>query len=244
MRILGIVKYNGYHYQGWQRQPNALSIQEEIEKVLSQFFNQPITIYGAGRTDAQVHALRQHFHFDVNKEEIDFSRALYSLNMMLPEDIELISLKEVDDNFHARYDAKEKRYSYTIYKSNKNVFSYQLVSLIPEKLDTDLMSEALTHFIGEHCFKNFTSKKEDKDNFIRIINKATLEENEESIVINFQGNGFMQYQIRFMVGMLIEIGKHKREIDEIDYLLDEKSERNISSYKAPASGLYLVDVIY
>lgn len=244
MRILGITSYNGYLYQGWQKQKDALTIQEEIEKVLSQYFNQKVKIFGAGRTDAGVHALRQAFHFDVSKNDVDFDRAIYSLNLMLPQDIKIVDLKLVDDDFHARYDAKEKLYSYTFSFENKEVFSYEVITTMPYQMDLEIMEKALTHLLGKHCFKNFTSKTTDKDNFIREIFDAHLTVEGNYVTIFFAGNGFMQYQIRYLVGTLIEIGRGRLNIEDLDNLLDEHAKRKIVSYKAPANGLMLVDVIY
>lgn len=244
MRLLGITSYNGTNYQGWQKQPNGTSIQEEIEKVLSQYFNREILVTGAGRTDAGVHALRQYFHFDINEDTIDLDRLIYSTNMMLPKDIKIVDFEQVDDDFHARFSAKEKHYGYTISLSQKEVFFYDTLYVCPFKLDIELMKSALTHFIGKHNFKNFTSKEEDEANFVREIYDASLICENNFINIDFRGNGFMRYMIRYMVGILVEIGRGKVSIDELDQLLEPNSKRNIISYKAPSSGLMLVDVIY
>ena len=102
MRLLARVKYKGTRYAGWQRQPNVLSVQEVIETELSKYFNTSIVIYGAGRTDAGVHAFGQRFHFDLDVDELDIDRLLYSLNRMLPDDIQVDDIEEVDEDFHAR----------------------------------------------------------------------------------------------------------------------------------------------
>ena len=125
MRILARVSYNGTNYLGWQRQPGSKTIQETIEGELSRFFNRQILIYGAGRTDAGVHSLGQTFHFDVDEDEVDISRLIYSLNKMLPDDIKIDDMEEVEDDFHARYSAKEKIYGYSVVMDNKDVFLYQ-----------------------------------------------------------------------------------------------------------------------
>ena len=123
MRLLGVVSYKGTNYAGWQKQPNALGVQEVIEKELSKFFNTEITIFGAGRTDAGVHAYGQTFHFDVDVDELDIDRLIYSLNKMLPDDIKIVDMEEVEESFHARYSAKGKIYSYTMLLESKNPFN-------------------------------------------------------------------------------------------------------------------------
>ena len=244
MRIFAVVTYKGTNYQGWQKQPNVLTVQEVIETNLSKYFNREITIYGAGRTDAGVHALGQTFHFDVDVESIDLDRLLYSINSMLPDDIKIDDLEQVDDEFHARFSAKEKLYSYLMVLRDKDPFFYETMFVCPYPMDVEKLKECLTHFIGVHNFKNFTSKETDKDNFVREIYDITTETNDAYVSILFRGNGFMRYMIRFIVGTAIEVARDRMSLEEVDTLLDENSERNIVSYKAPASGLVLVDVKY
>ena len=244
MRIFAVVTYKGTNYQGWQKQPNVLTVQEVIETNLSKYFNREITIYGAGRTDAGVHALGQTFHFDVDVESIDLDRLLYSINSMLPDDIKIDDLEQVDDEFHARFSAKGKLYSYLMVLRDKDPFFYETMFVCPYPMDVEKLKECLTHFIGVHNFKNFTSKETDKDNFVREIYDITTETNDAYVSILFRGNGFMRYMIRFIVGTAIEVARDRMSLEEVDALLDENSERNIVSYKAPASGLVLVDVKY
>lgn len=244
MRLFASVYYKGTHYSGWQKQPNVISIQEVIEDKLSQFFNRPITIYGAGRTDAGVHAFGQKFHFDVDVDELDINRLIYSINMMLPDDIKIDDIEEVDEDFHARYSAKSKTYSYCILQESKDPFLYETCLLHPSKIDIEKLREVLTHFIGRHNFKNFTSKEEDKDNFVREIYDIEVTGNEEVIYITIKGNGFMRYMIRFIVGTALHICDKGLSSYIIDEFLDENSPRQIVGYKAPASGLTLVTVEY
>ena len=244
MRILGTVSYRGTNYAGWQRQPNVLSIQELIETNLSKFFNREVTIYGAGRTDAGVHAFGQRFHFDVDVDELDIDRLLYSLNKMLPDDIKIVDLEEVDESFHARYSAKAKCYAYSILLTAKEPFFYDTAYLFPKELDTQLFKEALHKFEGPHNFKNFTSKEEDEKGFIRNIYSIDVECGEKVIYVVLRGSGFMRYMIRYIIGYALDVATDKYDLESIDELLDEKSERQIVSSKAPACGLTLVNVEY
>lgn len=244
MRILGTVSYKGTNYAGWQKQPNVISVQQEIESQLSRFFNQEINIYGAGRTDAGVHAFGQRFHFDIDTDVLDIDRLLYSINRMLPDDIKIIDFEEVDDDFHARYSAVSKTYAYSIILSAKEPFFYDTAYLYPKPLDVELLKEALNKFIGSHNFKNFTSKEEDEQGFVRNIFSIEVESNESAVYILFNGNGFMRYMIRFIVGCALDVANGKYSLDLIDDLLDENSDRHIISSKAPACGLTLINVEY
>jgi len=245
MRILGIVSYKGTNYQGWQKQSNAPTIQESIENVLSKFFNQQITIYGSGRTDAGVHAYAQTFHFDVNKNNVDLDRLLYSTNIMLPEDIVILSYDQVEDDFHARFSAIKKEYSYLISKLNKEPFMYDLTDVEKEPFDSGKFKEALTYFVGKHNFQNFTSKEEDDKGFIREIYSIDVDDAKISLQVTLTGSGFMRYMIRNIIGTALAYSRNKITIEELSSLIDcDDKERNIVSYKAPATGLYLNKVYY
>ena len=243
MKILGICSYKGTNYYGWQKQVGFTSVQSKIEEVLSQIYDMPINITGSGRTDAGVHAYKQYFHFVTEKEK-DLKQLAYAMNKMLPEDIHILSLEKVDDDFHARYNAKRKIYEYDILLKNKEVFNYDLAYLYPMDLDVDLLKEALKLFEGEHNYQDFTSKEEDEGNFVRTIYSIEVKQDNDLIKIRFEGNGFMRYQIRNMVGSAIAVANKKEDISFIKYHLQSNKNREIIAYKAPAVGLYLVDVKY
>lgn len=243
MKIFGICSYKGTNYYGWQKQVGFISVQSKIEEVLSQIYDTTITITGSGRTDAGVHAYKQYFHFVTEKDK-DLKQLAYAMNKMLPEDIHILSLEKVADDFHARYNAKRKIYEYDILLKNKEVFNYDLAYLYPMDLDIDLLKEALKLFEGEHNYQDFTSKEEDEGNFIRTIYSIEVKQDKDLIKIRFEGNGFMRYQIRNMVGSAIAVANKKEDISFIKYHLDGNKKREIIAYKAPAMGLYLVDVIY
>ena len=244
MRIFGVVSYNGYRYNGWQKQPDAITVQGELEACLSRLLNTPIVIYGSGRTDAGVHALGQTFHFDVDKE-VDLGQLRYSLNSIIANDIYVKELKQVDDSFHARYSAKGKVYCYKIQTKERDVFRNHIETNILQDFDVNKFKEALKLFVGKHDFKDFTSKEEDEDNFIReIYNIDVLEEDDNRISVTIKGNGFMRYMIRFIIGTALVVARDKESLEYISYHLSDKSLREIGPYKAPAEGLYLVEVIY
>ena len=243
MRILGVCSYKGTNYYGWQKQVGFVSVQSTIEEVLSKVYDSPINITGSGRTDAGVHALRQYFHFDTEKEK-DLKQLAYALNKMLPEDIKILSFEKVADDFHARYNAKRKVYEYRIVLKNKDPFQDQLAFVYPMELEFDLFKAALDKFVGKHNYQDFTSKEEDEGGFVREIYEIKVSKDGNNISVRFEGNGFMRYQIRNMIGAAINVANKKEDISFIDYHLKDDKNREIISYKAPANGLYLVDVVY
>lgn len=245
MRYLCCVSYKGTNYQGWQKQINAPTIQGEIERVFSQILNTCINIQGSGRTDAGVHAERQYFHFDYDKE-IDINRFRYSVNCLLPKDIIIKEIKVVDDSFHARYNAKGKTYLYLIRFGERNVFNYEFEANVPQPVDFDILYKALKMFEGKHDFKDFTSKEEDEGNFIREIYsiEITYVEQAKQLSVVLKGNGFMRYMIRNIIGTSIAVASNKEELSYISYHLSDKNNREIVPYKANPEGLFLVDVNY
>ena len=243
MRILGVCSYKGTNYYGWQKQVGYISVQSTIEKALSQVYDMEISITGSGRTDAGVHAFRQYFHFDTSKEK-DLNQLVYSLNKMLPEDIKIISFEIVPDDFHARYSAKKKIYKYRIVLTNKDPLLYDQAYIYPMDFDFVLFTQALKKFQGIHNYQDFTSKEEDENNFVREIYDIKMQMMNDEVVALFIGNGFMRYQIRNMIGAAIAVANKKEDVNFIDYHLKENKQREIISYKAPACGLYLMDVLY
>ena len=244
MKVLGICSYKGTNYFGWQKQICFISVQEKIEECLSKVYDTQINIQGSGRTDAGVHALKQYFHFVSDKEK-DLKQLAYALNKMLPDDIKIISFTKVDDDFHARYNAVRKIYEYRILLTNKDPLSYDLAYIYPMELNIDLFKEALNKFVGTHNYQDFTSKEEDEDGFIRTIYNIDVIKENDLLRVVFNGNGFMRYQIRNMIGSAINVANGKEPLEFIDnHLKEGKEKREIIAYKAPASGLYLVDVVY
>ena len=243
MKVLGICSYKGTNYFGWQKQVGFVSVQSKIEECLSKVYDSPINIQGSGRTDAGVHALKQYFHYVSDKEK-DLKQLVYALNKMLPEDIKILSLEKVSDDFHARYNAVKKIYEYKILLTNKDPLAYDLAYIYPMELDIDLFKKALKKFEGTHNYQDFTSKEEDEGNFIRTIYNIEIIKEGDLLRVIFTGNGFMRYQIRNMIGAALNVANKKEQLAFIDKHLKDNKNREIIAYKAPANGLYLVDVIY
>ena len=242
MKILAKVSYFGKNFHGWQKQPNARSVQEEIEKVLSQILNVETPICGSGRTDAGVHAKGQTFHFEC-RDGVDIERLRYSANMLLKDEIHILSMKSVDDDFHARFSAKGKRYQYLIKLGELDPLTSEHMYYYPYPFDEKLFNDSIQLFIGKHNYQDFTSKEEDEDGFVREIYSIEIKRHNDVLEINLYGSGFMRYMIRNIIGTSLAVASNKESIDFINKHLDSVS-REIVSYKAPSMGLYLIDVIY
>lgn len=241
MRYKVVVSYNGSAYFGWQRQNDVVSVQEVLEATLSTVFNTPLKIYGAGRTDAKVHALGQVFHFDA--EPVDVKKLKYSLNRMLNEDILIKIITKVSDAFDARHSAKSKVYTYVISTEAKNPFLLNEVLFYPLPLNIKDLTANCKAFVGKHNFMNFTSKSEDQAGFVREIFSIEVKKVGKRVTITFVGEGFMRGQIRFMVGALLALNERREPPDFIINNLDVH-QRKIITYKASGAGLYLKKVIY
>ena len=242
MRYLGIVSYFGMKYDGWQSQPSRNTIEDKIEKLLSHILNEDINITGSGRTDKGVHAYAQPFHFDTKKKIKDINHLIYALNRLLPVDIKIKSLKEVNQDFHARFSATKKEYIYKIYTGKDLPFYARTHFLVKDEIDLKLLKEASKYFIGKHNFQNLTSKERDDKNFIRTIYSIKIKQNKDEILIILTGNAFMRYMVRDIVAEMVLVATNKQPLNDLNRLF--KSPRHITNHKAPAEGLYLNKVFY
>ncbi|HAK05298.1 MAG TPA: tRNA pseudouridine(38-40) synthase TruA [Firmicutes bacterium] len=242
MRYLGTLSYDGTSYNGWQKQPDAPSIQAEVERVFSLILNTPIEVYASGRTDRGVHARGQTFHFDCDKPFV-IDKLIGGFNSLVNTDIHLEKLKLVKDDFHARYAAKSKVYAYVINNGTYSPFNRRFAMHIRDKLNVDLMKKASLSLIGTHDFKDFTTKIEDDGNFIRHISSIKIIVKSNMLRFDIAGNGFMTYMVRFIVGTLVAIGQGREDASFIPKHLDQMT-RNVISYKAEPQGLFLMKVNY
>lgn len=244
MRYVIKFSYDGTNYKGYQRQPGLNTIQEELEKAIKVINNgkyQDIT--STGRTDKGVHAKEQyaHFNIDVNITPHKLKRAL---NSNLPDDIHIIEAYEVPEEFHVRYDVKEKEYRYYINTGEYNPIERNHVFQYNYKLDIENMKKGIKYLIGEHDFRAFVTENKDKKNCIRTITKAEIItdiKDRQKYIIIFRGNGFLRYQVRNMVGILIKVGQNKISPSEVKTILESK-DRSKKGVTAPSVGLYLEKV--
>ena len=241
-RYLIDFSYSGANFSGYQKQPGKRTVQDEIEKVLSRINNNSVKLTSSGRTDALVNAIHQKAHFDLDKK-IGAYKLNGALNSYLPDDIYVNSVTKVDNLFHARYMVKSKTYEYLINMGDYNPLLRTHVYQYCKPLNIRKMKKAVKYFIGKHDFTTFVSAEDKKEDKVREIYDASVDEKDGIIKITFKGSGFLKYQVRNMVGTLIKIGEEKVLPDIILSLL-EKKDRKCAFLCAPAQGLTLTDVKY
>lgn len=242
MRFLITFSYDGSNFNGFSKQDNLRTVQGEMENVLKFINNKETKIVASGRTDKGVHAIKQVCHADISVNITEY-KLKCAMNSLLPSDIHVISTKVVDDDFHARYMVYEKVYEYKLNMGEYNPIERNYVYQFNKKLDLNKMIEGSKYLIGIHDFKAFTPNKDIRNNYIREIRSIDINEKNDILTFTFRGNGFIKYQIRNMVGLLIQVGLNKKEIDDVKKILDSKNRSNGFRTSHP-EGLYLKDVIY
>lgn len=247
MRNLKVfIAYNGANYHGFQRQDNASSIQDTVEKAIGKLLKiPPPVIYGCSRTDTGVHA--REFCFNVHIDNrIPCEGFVKGMNTLLPPDIAVLSCEDVDDDFHARYCARGKEYVYVINNlPQRDVFLQDLAFHYPYKLDIDAMNSAAKLMIGEHDFGGFcrAEGKARMKSTIRTIYDINVTEQNGRCEVRISGNGFLYNMVRIVTGTLIYISEGKRSEQDIINAL-ETGDRSFSGITLPPEGLYLNKVFY
>ena len=243
MRVMITFSYDGTNFHGFERQPNYRTIQEEIENVLKYINNDSNTfIVASGRTDKGVHAINQVCHVDINVNITEY-KLKRAMNSLLPEDIHVISTKFVEDNFHARYNVLEKVYEYKLNMGEYNPIERNYIYQLNKELDIEKIEKAIKYFIGVHDFKAFTPNKDKRENYVREVYDAFIQVNDNIVTFTFRGNGFIKYQFRNMVGLLIEIGLNRKDESCVLEILESKNRSNHFRTSHP-EGLYLKEVVY
>jgi tRNA pseudouridine38-40 synthase len=237
------IAYHGRNYAGWQVQPHQLSVQQVIEDVLSQLYDTPIAITGAGRTDAGVHALQTFAHVDLPTSTNE--QLVYKLNKMLPEDILIKGLRPVATEAHARYDALSRSYQYFVHVE-KDPFlsetSYHFPYGIP---DMELMALGADVLMRHQDFAPLSRKNPDLNNTLCQITEARWETivPNKRLVFHITANRFLHNMVRRITGALLMIGTHKLSVEELEYALQNKESMRIN-VSLPPHGLYLTRVTY
>lgn len=247
MRFKVTIAYDGSNFSGFQRQPNQRTVQGEIEQALYKMTKSyPITIHASGRTDAGVHAHGQVFHFDWPLEEIGEQNVLEALNVLTADDLVVQSVERVADNFHARFHARSKIYTYHVLnQSLSNPFLRSYVYHHPYALDREKLEQCLDLIIGEHDFSSFCSARSDKQNKTRTIYRADLDVNSDRNIwsFTFEGNGFLYNMLRILMGTLIEVGDGRKTVADFKEIFEAKDRTKAGKTLSP-SGLYLEKVNY
>ncbi len=232
--------YDGGSFHGYQIQPNAPSVQAELEEKLSLLLAEPIAITGSGRTDTGVHASHQIAHFDTNSV-ID-SNFVYRLNRMLSPALTAQAIYSVSNDFHARFDATSRIYEYRITR-HKNPFLRDFAYWYEADLDLEAMNEAAQLLLHHTDFQCFSKVKTEVNTFDCTIMRAFWEMRGDTLVFTIEGNRFLRGMVRAVVGTLLEIGMGKWTKDDLQRILESKS-RQEAGRAVPAQGLHLVQVTY
>ncbi len=244
MRNLKVtMAYRGTAYHGFQRQENAVGIQNILEEKLSAITNAPVKINGCSRTDTGVHANEYCFSFET-EHRIPCNNIIRGMNSILPNDLAILNCEEVSEDFHARYSCKAKEYQYLILnRMSKDPFLADLALHYPYTMDTELMTKSAQDFVGTHDFTSFCGTANQKENSVRTIEYFKVEKDENLVKLIVKGDGFLYNMVRIMVGTLIFINEKKLTSDSIPQILAAK-DRNLAGKTAEAHGLYLNKIFY
>ena len=240
------IEYDGTRFSGWQTQlagKKIKTVQEEIENAAKKLFGKNITLTGAGRTDSGVHAEAQAANFKIDSA-LPLCNIKRGLNSYLPRDIAILSADDAKPNFHARFDAKEKLYRYTII--NRKVRSPLLkryAALISYDLDIDAMKKAARYLVGKKDFKSFQASDRKAKDSVRTIKRIDVIDKPPLIDIYIQADGFLYNMVRNIVGTLIDVGRGRIMPEDVKAILSRR-HRPAAGQTAPAKGLCLMKVIY
>lgn len=234
--------YKGTAYHGWQIQPNGISVQEVLSKALSTILRTEIEITGAGRTDTGVHAKLMVAHFDFDGELPNSTNFTSKLNSILPKDIAVSEIAEVNSDAHARFDAISRKYEYHIV-TNKNVFKTGFTARLNENLNFELMNQAAAVLKEYKDFTSFSKLHTDVKTNNCVISEAVWSQQDDEWIFTIEADRFLRNMVRAIVGTLFEVGRGKMSINEFRRVI-EAQDRCKAGVSVPASGLYLVDIRY
>jgi tRNA pseudouridine38-40 synthase len=244
MRVKLVVAYDGTDYCGWQVQPNGITIEEVLNQALSDLFGQPITVLGASRTDAGVHARGNVAVFDVDTR-MPAEKISYALNQRLPEDVVVQSSDQVEADFHPRFQKTTKTYEYQILnRTFPDPLLRRYTYFYHHSLDVAKMQQAAAYLVGEHDFTSFASVHSQTNTFIRTVYDLGVERTPDDVIhIRITGNGFLYNMVRIIAGTLIQVGAGMIEPETVKEIL-AGCDRELAGPTAPAQGLTLIEIRY
>ncbi|KJJ85060.1 tRNA pseudouridine synthase A [Candidatus Omnitrophus magneticus] len=239
------IAYDGTNFKGWQIQPNARTVQEEIEKAIEKVFRSRVKVYSASRTDAGVHAKAQTAHFKLKHINIPGQKIKVALNSILPEDIVIKKSEYVQDDFHARFNAVSKVYRYFIYNSvSRDPFLERYSWRVGYKLDIKRMNSAACTLLGRHDFKSFQAVDKKRKNFsVREVKDLKVIKKNSHIIIQIEADGFLYNMVRNIAGTLVDVARGYIKEDGILEILLSRDRRK-AGVTAPPKGLFLMKVNY
>ncbi len=236
-----IIEYDGTDFVGWQRQPNGRSVQEVIEKVLANIFQEEITVIGSGRTDSGVHARGQVANFRCNSD-MDIGKLQKSLSALLPEDVCIHEATEVDSDFHARYSAKSREYSYVIstkYSALQRRFSW----FVKYNIDKNILDECAKLVLGNHDFEGFCKLNAGNEHYMSNVLRSEWKNENDNLIYEIEANRFLYGMVRGLVGTMVDVARGYSTLNDFKKALFEK-EREKAGQLAPPNGLTLEKVKY
>ncbi len=249
------VSYKGTAYSGFQVQKNSNTIQSEVEKALKIFLKETFALTGASRTDAGVHAIQNYFHFDavqpsINpieaknnaKEIFEHEKSVYNLNAILPHDIVIKKIFQVNEGRHCRFDAISREYKYFIYQ-DKNPFLEERAYYYPFKLDLEKLNEAAELILRHQDFTSFSKKNTQVNNFICEITRSRWVTEQDSLVYNVKANRFLRGMVKGLVGTMLRVGTGKISLKTFDHIIRSR-DCTKADFSVPAHGLFLIAVNY
>ena len=238
------VEYDGTNFVGWQYQKNGLSIQEILQKAIFQFSREKVTVTGAGRTDAGVHAICQIAHFDLEKK-IKKKNFILGVNQYIGNNsVTILNIKKVNNKFHSRFNAIKRTYQYVIInRQSPLALQKNKAWHIRKKLDLKAMKKGAKLLLGTHDFSTFRASSCSAKSPIKTLDKISIKKNKERIIIKFTSKSFLQQQIRSMVGCMKYLSEGKWKLDDFKNAFKSKKRSNCAQ-PAPSCGLYLTKVYY
>ncbi len=238
-----IIEYDGRDYNGWQKQPNHLNIQGEIEKAIQNVTREQVELIGSGRTDAGVHAFGQVANFKINSD-FPIEKMATAINSQLKQSIRILKAEEVPLDFHSRYHCHKKTYSYIIDNSDQGTAIYRNITYhVSQPLDVEKMQKAVTYLVGEHDFASFKSSGTSSKSSVRTIYQAQVLKEQERVLIMLTGNGFLYNMVRIIAGTLVQVGLGEISPEEVKNILEAK-DRQKAGKTLPPQGLFLMNVDY
>lgn len=243
IRIAMGLEYHGYQYCGWQKQHNGLAVQEVLELALSKVADHLVATVCAGRTDKGVHAVGQVIHFDTWTHRDD-SNWLCGVNTYLPADVRVTWIKQVSSDFHARFSAISRRYTYCVYARNMHsALLAQHAVWASEPLNVGKMQQAANYWVGTHDFSAFRSSGCQAKNAVRQMKSIKVLKSKQAYFFKFTANAFLHHMVRYCMGVLLQVGLGKKEVIWAKTLL-QSEDRCLNKVLAPAYGLYFMQVEY
>ena len=238
------VEYDGTNFVGWQYQKNGLSIQEILQNAIFQFSKEKVTVTGAGRTDAGVHAIAQMAHFDL-KKKIKKKNFILGVNQYIGNNpVTILNIKKTNNKFHSRFDAKKRTYQYVIINRQSSLALQKNKAWhIRKKLDLKAMKKGAKLLLGTHDFSTFRASSCGAKSPIKTLNKVSIKKDKEKIILKFTSKSFLQQQVRSMVGCIKYLGENKWKFDEFNKIFKSKKRSNCA-LPAPPCGLYLTKISY